>query len=178
MKTAYLFAVAVVTAASLPLMALQVDANASGQQNGSATAGNTHVTDSANGNASGTLTPGKSQANGNVGGSATASGPHGTNLSGGGNASGSALAGEQMRPVSGELESKLNSKSAKPGQPVVFKTTQKMTTADGTEIPKGTRLIGHVTNAQAHTKGHAESQLGIAFDRAELKGGGSVPSTR
>lgn len=192
MKTAQWFAVAVVTAASLPLMALQIDANATanGQQNGSATVGNTHVSGNTSGNVGGTLSPGNQQAQGNLTGSASASGPHGANLSGSGDAStsaaanklhggtganGSAFAGEQMRPVTGELESRLDSKKARPGETVIFKTTEKMTTADGTEIPKGTRLIGHVTSVQAHAKGHADSQLGLVFDRAELKGGRSIP---
>jgi type IV secretory pathway VirB10-like protein len=60
------------------------------------------------------------------------------------------------------------------GETVVLKTTQKVTTADGTVIPKGTRLIGHVTEAQAHDSAHTDSRLGIAFDRAELKSGQSL----
>jgi hypothetical protein len=82
---------------------------------------------------------------------------------------------EQMSSVSGELECKLDAKSARVGETVVLKTTQKVTTADGTVIPKGARLIGHVTQAQVHDATHAESQLGMAFDRAELKNGQSVP---
>jgi hypothetical protein len=78
-----------------------------------------------------------------------------------------------MRPVSGELQSRLDAKTAKAGDRVVVKTTEKFKTADGTEIPKGTRLIGHVTQVKAHAKGQAQSQMGIAFDRAELKGGES-----
>ena len=45
--------------------------------------------------------------------------------------------------------------------------------ADGTVIPKGSRLVGHVAQVQAHDKAHANSQMSIAFDRAELKGGQS-----
>ena len=81
---------------------------------------------------------------------------------------------EQMTSVSGELQGKLDTKTAKVGDQVVLKTTAKVRTADGTVIPKGTRLIGHVTAAQAHDSAHAESQLGIAFDRAELKSGQSM----
>ena len=80
-----------------------------------------------------------------------------------------------MRPVNGELQGKLDAKSAKPGDQVIVKTMEKTTTADGTEIPKGSRLVGHVTQVQAHEKGQAESQMGIAFDHAELKGGRSIP---
>jgi hypothetical protein len=79
-----------------------------------------------------------------------------------------------MSTVSGELAGKLDARTAKVGETVVLKTTGKVTTADGTVIPKGTRLIGHVTEAQAHDSAHADSQLGIAFDRAELKNGQSL----
>lgn len=167
MKTAHLFAVAVITAASLPLMA-QIDANATAQQSGSA--GNTHVSSAANGDASTTLSHGSAQSSGEAEGSAGTRG-----LDGNTSATGSAFAGEDMRPVSGQLESKLDAKTAKPGEAVLFKTTEKMKTADGTEIPKGTRLVGHVTAVEAHARDHADSQLGIVFDRAEFKGGRSIP---
>ena len=80
---------------------------------------------------------------------------------------------QQMSSVTGELQGKLDSKTARAGEEVVLKTTEKVRTADGTVIPKGTRLIGHVTEAQAHNSAHAESQLGVTFDRAELKDGQS-----
>jgi hypothetical protein len=76
--------------------------------------------------------------------------------------------------VSGQLEGKLNSQSAKAGEPVIVKTTQRMMTADGTEVPKGSRLLGRIAAAQAYTKGASYAQLKIAFDRAELHGGGSI----
>ena len=49
-----------------------------------------------------------------------------------------------------------------------------MTTADGTAIPKGTRLVGHLTQVQAHSKDSPDSVMAIVFDRAELKGGASL----
>lgn len=80
---------------------------------------------------------------------------------------------ERISSISGELEGKLDAKTARVGESVVLKTTEKVTAADGIVIPKGTRLMGHVTEAQAHDSSHADSQLGIAFDRAELKNGQS-----
>jgi hypothetical protein len=91
------------------------------------------------------------------------------------NESANASAAVQMRPVTGELENKLDTKSAKTGDPVVLKTSQKMKAADGTEIPKGSRLVGHVTEVQAHAKGQPESRMGLQFDRVELKNGQSFP---
>jgi hypothetical protein len=81
----------------------------------------------------------------------------------------------EMRPVNGELVSKLDSKSARTGDSVVVKTVQAVKTADGTEIPKGSKLVGHVTAVQAHSQANENSEMAIQFDHAELKGGQSVP---
>jgi hypothetical protein len=191
MRTIQLIALAV-SFSSIPLMAQQVGASggASGQQNVSASAGKTHVNDSGQANADSSLSgrhvqansaadnsasvtgrPGSTSANGSLNSAKSANGLRSANSS----TMGSARAREQMRPVNGELESKLDSHTSKVGDPVIVKTTQKMTTADGVEIPKGSRLEGHVISAQAHAKGHANSQLGIVFERAELRHGKSIP---
>jgi hypothetical protein len=186
MKNANMFALALMTLASLPLMAQQVDASA--QQSAAASAGNSQVRESSNAGASANAGDGRTQmggqadssvaaksggaSRGDASGSANGSASNGSASASG---RGSAASGEEMRPVNTELVGKLDSKSAKAGDPVVVKTTEKTRTADGTEIPKGTKLIGHVTSVQAHGKGSADSQMGIQFDRAELKGGQSLP---
>lgn len=86
----------------------------------------------------------------------------------------SEMALEYMRPVSCELAGKLDSKSAKVGDSVVARTTMNLLTADGTEIPKGAKFVGHVTDVQAHDSGQAESHLTLVFDHAEWSGGHSV----
>jgi hypothetical protein len=78
------------------------------------------------------------------------------------------------RVVNAELIGKLDSKSAKVGDTVVAKTKENVKTAGGTIIPRGSRLIGHVAEVQAHDAGHADSTMSIAFERAELKNGQSV----
>lgn len=80
-------------------------------------------------------------------------------------------AAAQLKPVTGELVDKLDSKSAKQGDSVVVKTDENLQISEGTEIPKGSKLIGHVTNVQARGDGKENSQIAIQFDRAELKGG-------
>lgn len=65
-------------------------------------------------------------------------------------------------------------KKAKVGDEVVAKTTHEAQTANGAKIPKGSKLVGHVTEAQAKTKGSAESTLGVIFDKAVLKNGQEV----
>jgi hypothetical protein len=81
----------------------------------------------------------------------------------------------ELKPVKGELVSKLDSKKAKVGDSVVVKTDEKLTAADGTEIPKGSKLIGHVALVHPHSKDAQNSQLALLFDQAELKNGQSMP---
>jgi hypothetical protein len=81
----------------------------------------------------------------------------------------------EMKQVDGELVGKLDSKSAKAGDSVAVKTTQSVTMATGTEIPKGSKLIGTVTVVKPHSSDNANGEMAIRFDHAELKGGQSVP---
>lgn len=81
----------------------------------------------------------------------------------------------QLEPVKGELVGKLDSKSTKQGDSVVVKTEESVKTASGTEIPKGSKLVGHVTNVIARGDGKQNSQIAIQFDHAELKGGQNLP---
>ena len=70
-----------------------------------------------------------------------------------------------------QLTKTIDAKKAKPGDEVVAKVTMDMKSNSGDVIvPKDTRVVGHVTEAQARNKEQKESQVGIAFDRALLKG--------
>ncbi len=80
----------------------------------------------------------------------------------------------EMASVTGELEGKLEAKNAKVGDRVILKTTEKVQTSDGTVIPRGTRIVGHITQVQTRDSAHGVSQIAIAFDRAELKNGQSL----
>jgi hypothetical protein len=59
----------------------------------------------------------------------------------------------EMSPVNVELVSKLDSKTAKVGDSVVVQTKASVKTADGTEIPKGSKLVGHVLGAKPSAPG-------------------------
>src|SRR4051812_49041944 len=50
-------------------------------------------------------------------------------------------AAAQLKPVSAELVDKLDSKSAKQGDSVVVKTDENLQISQGTEIPRGSKLI-------------------------------------
>jgi hypothetical protein len=70
-----------------------------------------------------------------------------------------------------QLTKTIDAKKAKPGDEVVAKVTMDMKSNSGeVVVPKDTKVVGHVTEAQARSKEQKESQVGIAFDRAMLKG--------
>ena len=77
--------------------------------------------------------------------------------------------------INAELSSSVDSKKAKPGDTVKAKVTEPATSNGQTVLPKGTQLLGHVTEASARAKGGNESALGIKFDKAVLKSGEEVP---
>ena len=74
----------------------------------------------------------------------------------------------EMSPINGELMSKLDSKTAKTGDSVVVQTKASAKTADGTEIPKGSKLVGHVIGAQP-SGGGENSQVALLFDHIDRK---------
>lgn len=71
-----------------------------------------------------------------------------------------------------ELTKGINAKKAKTGDEVVAKVTQDLRNTQGALIiPKDTKVVGHVTEAQPRSKEQKESELAIAFDHAVLKNG-------
>src|SRR6266849_4879299 len=73
------------------------------------------------------------------------------------------------------LSSPVDSKKCKPGDAVDAHTTEAVKSEGKTVIPKGAKLVGHVTQASARAKGESESALGIVFDKAILKNGQEIP---
>jgi hypothetical protein len=80
------------------------------------------------------------------------------------------IAPGSVLPVS--LTKTIDAKKAKTGDEVVAKVTQDMKNNSGEIImAKDTKVMGHVTEAQAHNKEQKESQLAIVFDHAVTKNG-------
>src|SRR5258708_31669694 len=78
--------------------------------------------------------------------------------------------------INAELNSCIDSKKAKPGEQITAHTTEAVRLTDGRAIlPKGTKLVGHVTQASARSNGQGEAMLAIQFDKAMLKDGQEVP---
>jgi len=76
--------------------------------------------------------------------------------------------------INAVLDKSIDAKKVKPGEQVEAKTTADAMIA-GTTIPRGSKLIGHVTEAKPHEKGSGASSLGIQFDQVVVKGGQQVP---
>jgi hypothetical protein len=74
-----------------------------------------------------------------------------------------------------QLTKTIDAKKAKTGDQVEAKVTQDLKNGQGQVIvTKDTKVLGHVTEAQARNKEQKESQVGIAFDHAVMKGGGDM----
>jgi hypothetical protein len=85
----------------------------------------------------------------------------------------SKIAPGSILPV--QLTKSIDVKKIKTGDQVEAKVTQDMKAGNGEVIvPKDTKIVGRVTEAQARTKEQKESQIAIAFDRAVMKTGGDV----
>jgi len=92
-----------------------------------------------------------------------------------GSANGANAAAVQSATLGAVLSKSIDAKKAKVGDEVTAKTMADATTSAGTKIPKNTKLVGHVTEAKAKSKGEAQSTLGFVFDKAVLKSGQEVP---
>jgi hypothetical protein len=107
----------------------------------------------------------QAQASGNASASTSASAQNGQ-------ANGSLAGGTAFNAA---LTSPIDSKKCKPGDPVNAHSTEAVKSEGKTVIPKGAKLVGHVTQASARAKGESESSLGIVFDKAILKNGQEIP---
>jgi phage-related protein len=73
------------------------------------------------------------------------------------------------------LTKSLDVKKNKVGDEVAAKVTNDVKSDGRVVVPKGSRLLGHVTEAKARSKGQAESALGVTFDRIQMKDGRDLP---
>jgi len=82
-------------------------------------------------------------------------------------ASGTAINAVLVKPV--------DARKNKPGDVVMAKTTQDVKSEGRVVIPKGSRMVGSVTQAQARVNGESQSSLGIAFHHVIFKNGQELP---
>lgn len=70
----------------------------------------------------------------------------------------------------GMLSKELNSKSAQVGQTFLVKTAEPLKLSNGTEIPAGSDISGHVLQSTARANGASDSTLTLTFDTLQPKG--------
>jgi len=119
----------------------------------------------AQGSGQASVQAGQAQASGNASAASAASAQNGQ-------ANASLASGTAFNAA---LSSPIDSKKCKPGDPVNAHTTEAAKSEGKAVIPKGSKLVGHVTQASARAKGESESSLGIVFDKAILKNGQEIP---
>ncbi len=77
--------------------------------------------------------------------------------------------------VQAELTKGIDVKKVKAGDVVSARTTSAVTLADGTELPKGTKLMGKVTEARAKSNSDKTSHVAFSVEQAETKDGHEIP---
>ena len=113
--------------------------------------------------------------------SSTASNKSGAQASSDTSASASANAGQNSvslssgTRVNATLSQPVDARKNKPGDQVTARTTEAVKSEGRVVIPRGSKLIGHVTRCKARSAEEKESELGILFDKAILKSGQRIP---
>jgi hypothetical protein len=74
-----------------------------------------------------------------------------------------------------ELSKTLDAKKAKAGDPVSALLQADVLAHGKIVAHRDSKLIGHVTEAQPHSKESPESRLGIVFEKIKLKNGQEIP---
>ena len=69
--------------------------------------------------------------------------------------------------ITAELQKTIDVSNAKVGDQVMLKTTQSIRQNGEVVVPKGSNLIGRVTEVTRRTKDNGESRIGLIFDRIE-----------
>lgn len=85
----------------------------------------------------------------------------------GSNKSGTSESFSAVSNLQAQLQNTLDVRSAKVGDEVVLRTTQSIRQGGQVVIPKGSRLIGRVTDVQQRAKNGAASKLGLVFDQLQ-----------
>jgi hypothetical protein len=74
-----------------------------------------------------------------------------------------------------ELSKSLDAKKAKVGDRIEGKIPTDLLSQGKIVIPRNTKVIGHVADAKAHSKGSPDSRVSLAFDQLIMKDGREIP---
>jgi len=72
------------------------------------------------------------------------------------------------------IEKTIDSKKAKAGDPVAAKTVAATKLSDGTDVPSGSILTGHIDNVTP-SENKGDSTLTVTFDKLQIKNGKEIP---
>jgi hypothetical protein len=86
-----------------------------------------------------------------------------------GAATAAAAVGHGAFPV--KVEKTLDSSKLKDGDTVELETAGSFKLPDGTLVPKGSKLMGHVVASKARSRGDSDSELSIMLDKLNIAGG-------
>lgn len=84
-------------------------------------------------------------------------------------------AAQKAPAIPATLDKGVDSKKAKAGDEIVAKTSVGMSSATGVQIPEGSKIVGHIADAKAKSKGDAQSSLSFSFEKIVLKNGQELP---
>ena len=90
----------------------------------------------------------------------------------------SAPAADALPPgtvLSVELSKSLDTRKSKANAKIEARTATDLLVHGQIVVPRNTKILGHVTEAKAHSKASPGSLLGITFERMLMKGGREVP---
>jgi hypothetical protein len=91
---------------------------------------------------------------------------------------GAAGSGASLVPAGSTLQAELiapvDARKNKAGDEVLAKVTHDVKASGNVVIPKGSRVVGHVTEVKSRSKDQPSSKVGVVFDRVVLKNGGEV----
>jgi hypothetical protein len=73
------------------------------------------------------------------------------------------------------LVKSIDTKKLKEGDVVICQTSAALHSRSGMLIASGSKVIGHVTKAQARSKGDSDSSLGIVFDKIQVSKDKEIP---
>ncbi|HEY6447271.1 MAG TPA: hypothetical protein VIY53_12490 [Acidobacteriaceae bacterium] len=82
---------------------------------------------------------------------------------------------EEATQVSVELSKGIDSRSSRPGQEVTAKIVAEARLADGATLPKGSKLVGHITAVQPSTRENPNGQIAVLFDHGVARDGHPIP---
>jgi len=77
--------------------------------------------------------------------------------------------------LNGVLSDTVDARKSRPGDTVKARTSEDVKAGGIVVIPRGSKLVGHVTEAQPAAKAGEQARLGLVFDRADLKDGRQIP---